>query len=74
MTFTILIALIHLFKKMKHCNLDITGYCVIGAGCYIEKDLELKPSPLRIVQRIHENYALAYIYQMAKFGDLMSCG
>ena len=27
------ISLIHLFKKMKHWNLDISGYWVIGAGC-----------------------------------------
>ena len=22
-----------LFKKMKHCNFDVIGYWVIGAGC-----------------------------------------
>ena len=38
-------SLIHLFKKMKHWNLDIVGYWVIGAGCEIEKDLKLRPSP-----------------------------
>ena len=27
------LSLIHLFKKMKHWNLDIIGYCVIGASC-----------------------------------------
>ena len=37
-------SLIHLFKNMKHWNLHITGYWVIGAGCYIEKGLELGPS------------------------------
>ena len=29
---------------MKHWNLDIIGYWVIRAGCYIKKDLELSPS------------------------------
>ena len=29
---------------MKHWNLDIIGYWVIGAGCWIEKDLELSAS------------------------------
>ena len=37
---------IHLFEKMKHWNLDRIGYWVIEAGCYIEKDLGLIPSPL----------------------------
>ena len=37
--------LFHLFKKMKHWNLDIIGYWEIGAGCYFEMDLELNPSP-----------------------------
>ena len=31
---------------MKHLNLDIIGYWVIGAGFQIEKDQELSPSPL----------------------------
>ena len=30
---------------MKHWNLDIIGYWVTGAGCSIEKDLRLSPSP-----------------------------
>ena len=30
---------------MKHWNLDILGYWVIGVGCQIEKDMELSPSP-----------------------------
>ena len=29
---------------------------------------------LQIVQKIPEIIALDYIYQLAKFGDLMSCG
>ena len=32
-------------KKMKHWNVDITGYWVIRTSCLIEKDLELSPSP-----------------------------
>ena len=36
--------LIQIFKKMEHWNLNIIGYWVIGAGCWIEKDLELIPS------------------------------
>ena len=38
------LSFIHLFKKMKHWNLDITGYWVIGTGCQIVKDLELSSS------------------------------
>ena len=30
---------------MKYSNLDIIGYWVIGAGCGIEKGLELSSSP-----------------------------
>ena len=32
-------------KKMKAWNLAIIGYWVIGTGWYIEKALELSPSP-----------------------------
>ena len=32
-------------KKVKHWNLDITAYLVIGAICQIEKDPALSPSP-----------------------------
>ena len=32
-------------KKMEHWNLAMFGYWVIGAGCQIEKDLELSCSP-----------------------------
>ena len=46
MTFTIFnCRLIHIFKKMKHWNLDIVGYWGIWADCKIEKDLEPNPSP-----------------------------
>ena len=38
-------SLIHFIKKIKHWNHDIMGYRVNGAGCKIEKDLELSPSP-----------------------------
>ena len=48
-------SLIHLFKKMKHWNLDIIGYVVIRPGRYIEKDLDLVPV-LQIVQKIPENF------------------
>ena len=47
--------LIYLFIKMKHWNLDVISYWVIGPGCQIEKDLELSPVP-QIVQKIPENY------------------
>ena len=30
---------------MKHWNLDIFSYWIIGAGCYTRKDLESSPSP-----------------------------
>ena len=39
-------SLIHIFKKLKCTNLDIIGYLVIGAGCSIEKDLEVSLSLL----------------------------
>ena len=42
-------------KKMKHWNLDIIGYWVIWAGCYIKKTWNLAPV-LQIVQKIPENY------------------
>ena len=38
-------SLTHLYKKMKQRNFDIIGYQVIGAGCYIETNLELSPNP-----------------------------
>ena len=38
-------SLIDPFKKMKHWKLDIIVYQVIGAGCLIEKGLELSSSP-----------------------------
>ena len=39
------IVLYSTFQKMKHWNLDIFGYWIIGAGCEIKKDLESSPSP-----------------------------
>ena len=36
---------IHFFKKMRHWNLDIFGYWVIGAVCYMKKDLISSRSP-----------------------------
>ena len=47
--------LIHLFRKMQHCNLDINGYWEIGAGSKIEKDLEPSPSPSNCLKAV-ENY------------------
>ena len=35
----------YLSQKMKHWNLDITGYWVTEAGFYIEEVLELSQSP-----------------------------
>ena len=52
---------------MKHWNLDISGYWVIGTGFCIEKDLELSP----VLQGFLKIIALAYINELAKFGD---CG
>ena len=63
------IFLINLFKKMKHWNRDIIGYGVIRAGCQIEKELELRPSPPSC-KRCLKIIALANIYQLDKFGDL----
>ena len=44
----------------------------------LKKDLELKKRPgktvLKIAQKIPKNYCLFYIYQLVKFGNLMSCG
>ena len=39
------LSFIHLFKKLKHWNLDLFGYWVIGAGCLIKKDPESSRSP-----------------------------
>ena len=39
---------------MKHWNLDVFDYGVIGAGCEIKKDLHLPPV-LQIIQKITEN-------------------
>ena len=39
------LSFIHLFKKMKHWNRGLFGYWVIGAGCWIKKDLEASTSP-----------------------------
>ena len=38
-------SVIHLFKRVKHWNLDITDYWLIRAGCWNEKKLELSSSP-----------------------------
>ena len=65
------LSLIHIFIKIKHWNLDIISYWVIGAGCW--RVWNLAPV-LQVVQKIPQNYCLAYINQLAKFGDLTSCG
>ena len=45
MTYTIFNCPLFTFsKEMKHWNLDIFGYWVTGAGCYIGKDLVPSPS------------------------------
>ena len=48
-------SLIHLFKKLKDCNLDLIGYSLIGAGCSVQKDQDLAPVH-QIVQTIPENF------------------
>ena len=58
MTFTIFnCALFTFSEKVNHWNLDVIVYWVIGAGCWIEKDLELSPN-LQIGQKIPENCCL----------------
>ena len=61
-------------KKLKHWNLEIIGYWVFGAGSYIEKDLELSPCPPNCSKDFRKVFVLVYIYELAKFGDLISCG
>ena len=48
-------SLIHLFKKLKDCNLDLIGYSLIGAGCSVQKNQDLGPAH-QIVQNIPENF------------------
>ena len=67
-------SLIHLFKKMKHWNLDIICYWVIGAGCEIEKDLELSPQSSKLFKWFLKIIVLIYKFQLAKFANFMSCG
>ena len=47
----------HIFKKIKHGNLDIIGYWVIWAGCLLKRACNLAQI-LKIVQKILENYCL----------------
>ena len=66
----------HWKKKMKHWNLDMIGYWVIWAGCLIKKDkrtwnLAQSSKLFKIFLKI---VPLAYIHQLTKFGDLLSCG
>ena len=69
MTYTILIVLYSPFQKNKHWNPGIFGYWVLGAGCLIEK-----PQSPRLFKRLLKIIVLAYIYQLAEFGDFMICG
>ena len=46
----------------------------VGAGCSFEKGLELSPSHSNHFNDFKKNIDLAYIYQLTKFGGLMSCG
>ena len=55
-------------KQVKHWNLDITGYWVIGAVAKLEK-----PHSSKLCKRFLKTMILAYIYQLAKFDDLISC-
>ena len=55
---------------MKQWNLDIIDYWVTGTGCYIDTYAQSS----KLFERFLKIIALAYIYQLAKFGDLMSCG
>ena len=57
---------------MKHRKLDVIDYWIIGAGFKIEKGLELSPRSSKSFKTFQKNIALAYIYQLTKFGDLMS--
>ena len=74
MTYTIQLPFIHLSKKNETLeSWHIYGYWVIGARCQIKKDLDSSPSS--------PNYSKDYwkllpllIYQLVKFGNLMSCG
>ena len=62
------------FQKTVTWNLDITCLRVIGAGCWIEKNLELSPQSSKLFKRFLNIIFHVYIYQFAKFGNLMSCG
>ena len=63
------LSLIHLFKKLKHWNLDIVGYWVIGTGCKIEKDLELSPSPLNFSK---DSWKLLLLFISINWPNLMT--
>ena len=45
----------------------------MGQVAKLKKTWNLAPV-LQIVLKITENYCPAYIYQLTKFGDFMSCG
>ena len=56
---------------MKHWNLDITGFSVIGAGRYIE-DLELSSSPANCSKDSRK--LLAFLISIGQVDDLMNRG
>ena len=59
---------------MKRWNLDLVGYWVIWASCWIEKDQEPSSSPRNCWKGLLKIVAFSYIYELTKFGDFMSCG
>ena len=63
------------FQKSEQQNLNVTGYWVIWAGYWTEKDLGLsQPQSSKFLKRILKIIVLAYIYQFVKFDDSVSCG
>ena len=58
---------------MKHWKLDIIGFWVIGAGCYIKKSLKRSSNtPNR--SKDFTKILILLIYQLTKFAGLMRCG
>ena len=63
---------IHSFKRVESLKLAITRYCVIVAGKWFKKDLELSVSLPVDFKSSCTMLILDYICQLAKFNDLMS--
>ena len=59
---------------MKHWNLDIIGYWVIGAGCQIKKGLELISSPLNCSKDSSKLFPLLISINWQTSGEFISCG